>query len=678
MGDAGRAKKMRNPLSKCTQGHAMFMETAGMDMRTTQVNTVPEEDSTDVEDAKLFRQPRENEAVYDSPESSGVEETALTSEDLQEQQRSYELRVQKERWPNAFEGLAAAASYVIGIGNVWFFPFMCARYGGTAFLVPYGAAYLIVGIPMMYIEMTLGQYTSMSPYMIFDRLCNGLSGIAPAMFTVVLYRSLFFSGILANALYVAFFALGGSFWELPWKSCDFSRASRSCFDLSTSENCQTHLFNLTGTSNFSKAVMDVDRTHLSLDCRSFVDKMYMGRPRVPPYTEYIMRHIFKPSSIIEDMEPPNIGGFICLLVVWIVTAALSTSGVRGLGKASYALSIAPLLSILFIFIKSFTYENSLVGIGFFLTPDFDKILNFGAWSDAVILVLFSLSVGDGGLMKIAMHNKFNNNVMRDVFLISSLDFAVSLISGVAFFGFLGELGRLLYPESAPAHAFKQLMVQGESLAFTAFPELVSRETLGWLQMAIFYFTAFFFGLQSLVTSMDVLVTSLLDVTGIHRYDPGHFYLILKLFLYGFVCAVFSVLPSGIFAIMIFDVFANFSLLFICVFEVIAIIYIYGFRRFASNIQTMMGGGKRRIYAFWCANWLFLTPMFMLISFLNLDFLPNPELSGCVDMQDHRDVQQIRRNENNHGRLSLSSLSAVLGLSGQCDHRHVSSFRSLES
>ncbi|KAK0403063.1 hypothetical protein QR680_016694 [Steinernema hermaphroditum] len=582
------------------------------DLRKRQVSS--ETEVTTNEDANLLRPVAKNQDAYDSPEPSGTEETCNSSDELLEQQRSYELRVQKERWPNTFEGLAALSSYVIGIGNIWFFPFLCARYGGAAFFIPYISAYLIVGIPMMYIEMALGQYTSMNPYMLFDRLCNGLSGIAPAMFIVVLYRSFFFSGILSHALYVSVVALTGSVLSHPWSSC--KAGSTECFDLSISHNCQNEIFAKTGTNNFSEAIIAIDSTNLTSACQDFAAKMYTGDQRIPAFAEYTIKNIFKLAHTIKDLESPYIGGFVTLLFLWIITAVLSTTGLRILGKASYVFSIAPLISVLFMFIKSFTYHDSLVGMGHFLKPEFGKILDFGAWSDAVILVLFSLSIGDGGLIKIAMHNKFNNNVMRDVFLVASLDFVVSLLAGVAFFGVVGELGRLIYPEDPRAEAFKQLITtQGHSLAFIAFPELVFKETLGWLQMTIFYFTVFLLGLQSMVTSMDVLVTSMIDSVGVHRYSSGHFFIVLVLFILGFVCSVFFVMPSGIYLIKMFEIFTNFSLLFICTIEVIAVIYIYGFRRFASNIQTMMGGGKRRLYPFWWINWLFLTPLYLLIALI---------------------------------------------------------------
>ncbi len=56
--------------------------------------------------------------------------------------------------------------------------------------------------------------------------------------------------------------------------------------------------------------------------------------------------------------------------------------------------------------------------------------------------------------------------------------------------------------------------------------------------------------------------------------------------------------------------AGFSLLFVALFEVLAIVYVYGYSRFAKDIQCMIGF-KPNYY--WIVCWHVLTPAFMLVS-----------------------------------------------------------------
>lgn len=47
----------------------------------------------------------------------------------------------------------------VGLGNVWRFPYMVGRYGGAAFVVVYIALAVLIGIPALMAEWTLGRHT---------------------------------------------------------------------------------------------------------------------------------------------------------------------------------------------------------------------------------------------------------------------------------------------------------------------------------------------------------------------------------------------------------------------------------------------------------------------------------------------------------------------------------------
>jgi len=63
----------------------------------------------------------------------------------------------RDRWLNRPIFILGALGSCIGLGNVWRFPFMTYKYGGVKFTAAYLVALIIAGLPMLILELTLGQ-----------------------------------------------------------------------------------------------------------------------------------------------------------------------------------------------------------------------------------------------------------------------------------------------------------------------------------------------------------------------------------------------------------------------------------------------------------------------------------------------------------------------------------------
>jgi len=62
----------------------------------------------------------------------------------------------RPQWKTNIGFIMAAVGSAVGLGNIWRFPHLCYKNGGGAFLVPYFVALLVVGIPLMIMEIGLG------------------------------------------------------------------------------------------------------------------------------------------------------------------------------------------------------------------------------------------------------------------------------------------------------------------------------------------------------------------------------------------------------------------------------------------------------------------------------------------------------------------------------------------
>lgn len=62
-----------------------------------------------------------------------------------------------DRWTSRFGLVMAMSGGAVGLGNFLRFPGKMEPFGGT-FLIPYFTAFLLLGIPLMWIEWTIGRY----------------------------------------------------------------------------------------------------------------------------------------------------------------------------------------------------------------------------------------------------------------------------------------------------------------------------------------------------------------------------------------------------------------------------------------------------------------------------------------------------------------------------------------
>lgn len=66
--------------------------------------------------------------------------------------------------------LLLSAGCAIGVGNVWKFPWMVGQYGGGAFVLVYAIFLLILGLPVLCMEFSMGRAAQKSPVLMYQAL----------------------------------------------------------------------------------------------------------------------------------------------------------------------------------------------------------------------------------------------------------------------------------------------------------------------------------------------------------------------------------------------------------------------------------------------------------------------------------------------------------------------------
>lgn len=63
----------------------------------------------------------------------------------------------RENWGSKLGLVLAMAGNAVGLGNFWRYPYQAAKNGGGAFMLPYFGALILMGIPLMLVEWSLGR-----------------------------------------------------------------------------------------------------------------------------------------------------------------------------------------------------------------------------------------------------------------------------------------------------------------------------------------------------------------------------------------------------------------------------------------------------------------------------------------------------------------------------------------
>lgn len=78
--------------------------------------------------------------------------------------------MEREKLGSRLGFILLSAGCAIGVGNVWKFPWMAGQYGGGVFVLIYLIFLVILGLPAMTMEFSLGRASQSSPVMLYQKL----------------------------------------------------------------------------------------------------------------------------------------------------------------------------------------------------------------------------------------------------------------------------------------------------------------------------------------------------------------------------------------------------------------------------------------------------------------------------------------------------------------------------
>lgn len=251
----------------------------------------------------------------------------------------------KESWGSRVGLVLAMAGNAVGLGNFLRFPAQAVQNGGGAFIIPYLVSFLLMGVPLLWVEWAIGRHGGKFGY-------HSTPGMLDAMTKNRLWKYFGVFGIFTNLTVAAYYCYIES-WTLAyaWHSIRGAFSGMSPDEVSN----------------------------------------------------YFSQYLATGTGSFFNVSGPAFAFFLVTLGLnlWILSRGLS-KGVELASKIGMPILI---LFGIFLAIRALTLDagdqgavnDATVGLNFLWNPQFDSLSNPKVWLAAAGQIFFTLSVGMGSI-----------------------------------------------------------------------------------------------------------------------------------------------------------------------------------------------------------------------------------------------------------------------------------------
>lgn len=290
------------------------------------------------------------------------------------------MTVKSESWGTRTGLILAMAGNAVGLGNFLRFPVQAVQNGGGAFIIPYLVCFLLMGIPLLYIEWASGRFggkfgNHSTPY-ILDSMVKG---------RVLKYIGVF--GIFTNVAVAAYYCYIES-WTISYV---FHSLAGSFEGMSQS-----------GIAEFFNSYVNISESTTGIPYEAVIF-----------YILCLLLNTYILSKGLKGIERVAKIGMPLLIIFGVILA------IRGLTLGTSGAS------------EMFPDANAWDGLNFLWTPQYESILDLKVWMAAAGQIFFTLSVGMGTIHCYAAYIKPKDDIALNAVSAGFMNEFVEVVLGSA-------------------------------------------------------------------------------------------------------------------------------------------------------------------------------------------------------------------------------------------------------
>ncbi|KAF1381405.1 hypothetical protein PFLUV_G00153600 [Perca fluviatilis] len=490
---------------------------------------------------------------------------------------------ERPKWDNKVQYLLTCIGFAVGLGNVWRFPYLCQIYGGGAFLIPYLIALVFEGLPLLYLELAIGQRLRMGSIGVWNSISPLLGGVGIASMLVSFLVGIFYNTILAWVLWYLFHSFQN---PLPWSQCPLND-NLTGYNVECEKSTPVNYFWYRETLNITPDIETSGSLQwwlvicLGPTFPYLVLTIFLIRALTLPGATDGLVYLFTPDW--EILKNPQ---------VWLDAST----------QIFFSLSVAFGGLIAF---SSYNEERNNCERDAVLVGVINSATSLYASIPIFAILGFKATTAYNSCIKgniLALTNYFEFSEQN--ITVENYDHWLEYLNGTS----PGEVASLDLTH-CNLQTFLDQSASGTGLAFIVFTEAVIEMPGSQIWAILFFVMLFSLGLSSMFGNIEGVLTPINDLKLVPKWIPKELVTAI-ICLVAFLTALIFTLGSGNYWVEVFNSYVgSVPLLIIAFFEITGVIYVHGMKNFSEDIYFMTGN---RPNIFWKACWMVISPLMLLV------------------------------------------------------------------